>query len=111
MKEKKIDLKNFRKEIEKLRDCRLITITALNYNGNYKLLYHFDKNGIKTFEVLVQKKKPVIESIIDIFPSVEFYEREIHDLFGIEFSGNPRLHKKMFLPDDWKEKPPFQKSD
>jgi NADH-quinone oxidoreductase subunit C len=47
---------------------------------------------------------------MDVFPSAEFYEREIHDFFNIEFKGNLRLHEKMFLPDGWKGRPPLQKN-
>ena len=46
---------------------------------------------------------------MDIFPSADYYEREIHDFFGVEFEGNPKLHLKLFLADDWKEKPPLLK--
>ena len=109
IKQKRISLKDFRKQIEKIKNGRLITISALDSRGCYHLLYHFDINGIKTFKVLIPEKKPVIQSIIDIFPSAEFYEREIHDFFGIEFKGNPRLHDKLFLPDDWKDRPPLKK--
>jgi len=59
----------------------------------------------------IQKNKPIIPTIIDIFPNAEIYEREIHDFFGIEFKGNPRLHEKLFLPDTWKNKPPLLKGD
>ena len=110
MEVKRVKLKEFRKKIEDLKDFRLITISALDSRGYYHLLYHFDIDGIKTLKILIPEKKPVIQSIVDIFPSAEFYEREIHDLFGIEFKGNPRLHEKMFLPDDWGEKPPLQKN-
>ena len=109
MEEKRISLNDFRKKIEELKDFRLITISALDSRGCYHLLYHFDMGKIKTIKVLIPEKKPIIASIIDIFPSAEFYEREIHDFFDIEFKGNPRLHEKMFLPDDWNERPPLQK--
>ena len=109
MEEKRIKLKEFRKEIEKLKDFRLITISALDSRGCYHLLYHFDIGGIKTLKFLIPEKKPIIPSVIDIFPSAEFYERENHDFFGIEFKGNPRLHEKMFLPESWSQRPPLQK--
>ena len=109
MEEKRVKLKDFRKEMEKLKDRRLITMSAIDSRGCYHVLYHFDVDGIKTFKVLIPEKKPVIQSIVDIFPSADFYEREIHDFFDIEFKGNPRLHEKMFLPDDWVERPPLQK--
>ena len=107
--EKRVKPKEFKKEIGKLKDFRLITISALDSRGCYHLLYHFDIGGIKTLKVLIPEKNPAIPSIIDVFPSAEFYEREIHDFFDIEFKGNPRLHLKMFLPDGWEERPPLQK--
>jgi NADH-quinone oxidoreductase subunit C len=106
---KRIKLNDFRKEIEGLKGHRLITISAFDSRGCFHLLYHFDINGIKTLKVLVPEKKPVIPSIMDIFLSAEFYEREIHDFFGIEFKGNPKLHEKLFLPDNWQGNPPLKK--
>jgi NADH-quinone oxidoreductase subunit C len=110
MEEKRIKLSEFKNEMKKLKNSRLITISALDSKGCYHLLYHFDINGVKTFKVLIPEKKPIIETISDIFPSAGFYEREIHDFFGIEFKGNPRLHEKMFLPDNWKGSPPLRRN-
>jgi len=109
MKEKRLELKEFKKEMKKLKNARLITITAIDSRDCFNILYHFDIKGVKTFKVLIPEDKPTIESITDIFPSADFYEREIHDFFGIEFKGNKRLHEKMFLPDGWKEPPPLKK--
>ena len=109
MEMKRIKLREFKNEMKKLKNFRLITISAIDSTGCYDLLYHFDINGVKTFKLIVSEKKPIIETISDIFPSADFYEREIHDFFGIKFRGNSRLHEKMFLPDDWKESPPLRK--
>ena len=87
----------------KKKEQRLITISAIDEGNFFTLMYHFnDRNLI----VRLSKKKPCIDSIISMYPSAELYEREIHDFFGIEFKGNPRLHEMLFLPEDWKEKPP-----
>ena len=110
MEERKIDSRNFIKEIEKLKNFRLITISVIDSKKNYELLYHFDIGKIKTIKILIPENQPIISSIVHIFPSAEFYEREIHDFFGIEFKGNPKLHEKMFLPDDWIESPPLKKN-
>jgi NADH:ubiquinone oxidoreductase subunit C len=106
-----MSLNNFRNQMEKLKDARLITISAIDSGENFQLYYHFDLNGIKTFKVTISDKTPIIKSITDIFPSAEFYEREIHDFFGIEFEGNPHLHEKMFLPSDWDKLPPHKKTN
>jgi NADH-quinone oxidoreductase subunit C len=41
-----------------------------------------------------------IASITSVWPSANFYEREVFDLFGIHFSGHPRLTRIM-MPDNW----------
>ena len=41
-----------------------------------------------------------IDSLTPIMKGAEWIEREIHELFGVEFKGHPRLIK-LLLPDDW----------
>jgi len=90
---------------------RLIAIVC-RHEKDFYLDYYFDYQGrISVLKFKVPKKKPVIESIVADFPGADYYEREIHDFFGVEFSGNPNLHLKLFLPDDWNEKPPMLKDD
>ena len=43
---------------------------------------------------------PSAPSITDVYPGANFYEREVYDLFGIDFTGHPDLTRIM-LPDDW----------
>lgn len=40
-------------------------------------------------------------SISDIFPAAIWHEREMYDMYGITFDGNPDM-RRMFLPEDWK---------
>ena len=55
----------------------------------------------------VQRDKPELKSVIDIFQNAEPYEREIHELFGVHFEGHPRLIP-LFLEREYKI-PPFRK--
>jgi len=41
-----------------------------------------------------------IESITDVYPGLNFAERETYDMFGIEFTGHPEL-TRILMPDDW----------
>jgi NADH-quinone oxidoreductase subunit C len=43
---------------------------------------------------------PTIASITDLYPGVNFAERETYDLFGVEFSDHPDL-TRILMPDDW----------
>lgn len=45
-----------------------------------------------------------IGSITSVWPSANFYEREVFDLFGIAFNGHPRLTRIM-MPDNWNGHP------
>lgn len=102
-------MKKIKQRVKKLKGHRLISIVCLQEN-DFKLNYFFDKNGkISKLTFNLSKIKPIIESIVDIFPNADYFEREIHDFFGVEFKGNPKLHLKLFLADDWKEKPPLKK--
>jgi NADH-quinone oxidoreductase subunit C len=41
-----------------------------------------------------------IGSVSGLFPTADFQEREVFDLFGVTFSGHPDL-RRIFLPEEW----------
>jgi len=43
---------------------------------------------------------PRVASVIDVWPSVGWYEREAFDLYGIVFEGHPDL-RRILMADDW----------
>jgi NADH-quinone oxidoreductase subunit C len=45
-----------------------------------------------------------IQSVISVWPACNFFEREVFDLFGIEFQGHPFL-RRIMMPEDWKGHP------
>ena len=48
------------------------------------------------------KEDPRIDTITGLTRSAWWIEREMHELFGIHFDGNPDL-RTLLLPDDWPE--------
>jgi NADH:ubiquinone oxidoreductase subunit C len=96
-------LKDFIKRLITETSARhLSTITGLDLGQNIGIIYHFwhERNMIhvKTF---VPMEKAVALSIVDIIPGAILYEMEIHDMFGVEFIGNPWMDRKLLLPDTW----------
>jgi NADH:ubiquinone oxidoreductase subunit C len=48
----------------------------------------------------VPESDPEVASLVDLYPGVNFGEREVFDLFGIRFAGHPDP-SRILMPDDW----------
>jgi NADH-quinone oxidoreductase subunit C len=48
----------------------------------------------------VDKDTASIASLVDVFPGAAWHERESHEMFGIDFAGNPDL-SPLYLPDSF----------
>lgn len=102
--------KEFWNDIKYLKKYRLIAIVAVDEIEFFTVIYNFEREKeVFQLRIKVNKTKPILQSIHTIYPSAIYYECEIHDFFGIEFEGNHRQHDKLFLPDDFKDKPPLLK--
>ncbi len=51
-------------------------------------------------EVSVATDDATIPSIVAVYPTNDWHERETWDFFGIEFAGHPAL-TRILMPDDW----------
>jgi len=73
----------------------------------YILTTYTNDNRHIILKTRVSRKNSEIMSVVSIFENAEFYEREIHELFGVIFNGNKRLLPLLL---DRKYKiPPFRK--
>jgi NADH-quinone oxidoreductase subunit C len=72
-----------------------------------QLSYHIVSHGLKQrlrLAVLLNSSKLAVDSITRVWPSANFYEREVFDLFGVDFPGHPRLTRIM-MPENWEGHP------
>ncbi len=53
-----------------------------------------------TLKVEVPEENPRVPSVVSVWPTADWNERETYDFYGIEFTGHPNL-KRILLPDDW----------
>lgn len=79
----------------------LETITALDFQDTLELVYHFNRfeQGSRVAVRLLCGQDQIPDSICDIYRGAGWLEREVHEFFGIEFSGNPDL-RTLLLPED-----------
>ena len=87
----------------------LSTITARNVGSGVEVLYHFWQGGGMTLRAYCEGDM-ALPSLVDVIPAADWYEREVHDLFGIEFVGHPDL-SPLLLPDDWDGPPPMRNTE
>ena len=66
-------------------------------------LYSFPKNERLRLKAHSGENEPV-PSVVDIWPTANWLERECYDMFGIVFEGHPDL-KRILLPDEWQGYP------
>ncbi|MFE0376444.1 NADH-quinone oxidoreductase subunit C [Streptomyces inhibens] len=57
-------------------------------------------NRLIRLEVSAPDADPHIPSLVDVYPTNDWHERETYDFFGIVFDGHPALTRIM-MPDDW----------
>jgi NADH-quinone oxidoreductase subunit C len=69
----------------------------------YHLLSHSRKERLRLI-ARVPGGDPSIESVTALWPGMNFYEREVFDLFGVRFLGHPNL-RRIMMPEDWEGHP------
>jgi len=77
---------------------RFIIASALHTRKGFEIYYHFslDNTGlILNLHVILDEKKPVIESLSNMFEATNWIEREMHELFGIDFLNHPNLDQLL----------------
>ena len=70
---------------------------------SYHILSHFYKERIR-LRVMLEEASPTVESITAVWPSANFYEREVFDLFSVRFEEHPNL-RRIMMPDNWEGHP------
>ncbi len=102
------------KETPELDFNFLMDLTAVDYlffaggripkEFRFEVVYHFyslKHNHRLRIKVPVGEDNPEVDSLITLWPSANWYEREVWDMFGIRFNGHPNL-KRILMYDEFK---------
>jgi NADH-quinone oxidoreductase subunit C len=74
-----------------------LDVTAVDWPGQalrFEVVYHFYSTTHKVrvrLKTRVAEADPTVDSLVSLYGSAAFMERECHDMYGIVFRGNPDL--------------------
>lgn len=76
-------------------------------SSDFTVVYHlisYARNEDVRVKVALTGDTPSLTSIVNLWPSANWYEREIWDMFGVRFEGHPHL-RRILLPTHWQGHP------
>jgi NADH-quinone oxidoreductase subunit C len=88
----------------------LSDLTAVDLYPNeprFEVVYHLlslQTAARLRLKVRAYGENPRVDSLVPVYPSANAFEREVFDLFGIQFAGHPYL-RRILMPEDWEGHP------
>ncbi len=89
----------------------LFCLTCIDWKTHLTMVYHLSSTIFRHNIVVkskLDKTGPAIETVSHIWRTAEFHEREVYEMFGVNFQHHPDL-RLLILPDGWEGKNPLLK--
>ncbi len=89
----------------------LFCLTCIDWKTHLTMVYHLSSTRYRHNMVVktkLDRNKPEIETVSHIWRTAEFHEREVYEMFGVNFLNHPDL-RLLILPDGWEGKNPLRK--
>ncbi len=89
----------------------LFCLTCVDWKTHLTMVYHFTSTGHRlplVVKVKLDRNTPEIHTVSHIWRTAEFHEREVYEMFGVNFLNHPDL-RLLILPDGWEGKNPMRK--
>lgn len=89
----------------------LFCLTCVDWKTHLTMVYHLDSTVHRhclVVKVKLPNEKPAVDTVSRIWLTAEFHEREVYEMFGVDFIGHPDL-RLLILPDGWEGKHPLRK--
>ena len=65
---------------------------------------HHERRQRQTVHVVAEGDPPTVPSIVGLWGTANFMERETYDMFGVHFEGHPNL-TRILMPEEWEGHP------
>ena len=86
----------------------MFSLTCVDSPDHLMMVYHLRSTSHGHEMVLKAKiedrENPRVDTLCDIWRTAEWHEREVFDLFGVDFTDHPDL-RRLLLSDDWEGYP------
>lgn len=85
----------------------LSCISGVDMLDHLETVYHVrstTRGSLMQIKVRIDNEKPEVDSVVSVWPTANWLEREIYDMYGIKFTGHPDL-RRMLLDDDFEGHP------
>lgn len=89
----------------------LFCLTCIDWKTNFTMVYHLTSTRYRhniVVRSMLDYNNPSIETVSDIWQTANFHEREVYEMFGVNFINHPDL-RLLILPDGWEGKNPMRK--
>lgn len=85
----------------------LVCISGADMLDHLESVYHLrstTRAQLLQIKVRIEREKPEVDSVVSVYPTANWLERETYDMYGIRFAGHPDL-RRMLLDDDFEGYP------
>lgn len=91
----------------------LVLLTAVDWleAGCFQLTYLLNNRALRCdlgVRVMLPREHAHMESIHALWPTAATYQRELREMFGIDFPGSPRVNEEFIL-EGWVDLPPYRR--
>jgi NADH-quinone oxidoreductase subunit C len=89
----------------------LFCLTCVDWKTHLTMVYHLSSRSFGhnlVVKIKLDAAAPAVATVSDLWRTAEFHEREVYEMFGVNFLNHPDL-RLLILPDGWEGKNPLRK--
>lgn len=89
----------------------LFCVTCVDWKTHLTMVYHLSSTTFRhniVVKATLDTTTPAIETVSHIWQTANFHEREVYEMFGVNFLHHPDL-RLLILPDGWEGRNPLRK--
>ncbi len=110
-----VQVATFLKDTLKFDHAESVSGTDYPKDNQIEVIYHLSSysdeklsSHVLALSTRVDRNDSRMPTLIDVFKSTEYHERETFEMLGVYFEGHPR-NERFLLPEDWADIPPLRK--